>query len=175
MKISLLVLIIFFHAAGFVFGQLYEWTDATGVVNFTDDPDRIPAKYRATVQEREGIKSTPPAADREKSMSSSSEEPSKGAPVLFAGKELTAWKSEYLVRSSEAEALRNQLVKLNEEMIVAKRKKLIYQRDMDRKALAAKQQEISDKEARLAEVEKALAELERSARSAGLPNDWRER
>ncbi len=46
---SILIFFLFSIPAG---AELYEWKDDNGVVNFTDNPDKIPAKYLKRVRKR---------------------------------------------------------------------------------------------------------------------------
>ena len=44
--------------------QLYEWTDEQGRKNFTDNPNRIPEKYRSNTTQLPGVQATPDAIRR---------------------------------------------------------------------------------------------------------------
>jgi hypothetical protein len=46
---------------GLVWGQIYKWTDSQGIAHFTDDPSRIPAPYRSTVEVEKAVAPPVPA------------------------------------------------------------------------------------------------------------------
>src|SRR3989442_1302629 len=61
----LLALVIFVCTAVHASAQLYEWTDEQGRKNFTDDPNRIPEKYRSKATQSPGLLATPEAIRRD--------------------------------------------------------------------------------------------------------------
>src|SRR2546422_10142073 len=61
----LLALVIFVCTAVHASAQLYEWTDEQGRKNFTDDPNRIPEKYRSKASQSPGLQATPDTIRRD--------------------------------------------------------------------------------------------------------------
>ncbi|MEW6681874.1 MAG: DUF4124 domain-containing protein [Nitrospirota bacterium] len=49
--LALAVVITFSLAPAALAGAVYQWTDADGAIHFTDDPGKIPKKFRDTVKE----------------------------------------------------------------------------------------------------------------------------
>src|SRR5689334_15745357 len=80
--IGIMVMVATVHAATF------EWTDSQGGIHFTDDPDRIPDKYRGQARElypqpASGEKDHPPAQQPPPAVASTPDVP-RGAS-LFGG------------------------------------------------------------------------------------------
>ena len=48
---KLVFISVFLIFASPVWATVYKWTDERGVVNFADDPDKIPASYRNSAEE----------------------------------------------------------------------------------------------------------------------------
>lgn len=177
MKPTLFVLLVLLLCSSTAIGQLYEWVDDNGSVNFTDDPDRVPARYRKRVKAREEtLKAEPKPAESTKPQSPPQQEPQvKSGPKLYGGQRLAWWQSSYAGRVSRVEALKADLARLKEEQLVARRKKVTLSRLMDRKALVDKTEEVAAKEAEVRSAEKDLADFRALAESAGLTADMLER
>jgi len=163
------ILLLLFSAAH---GQLYEWTDDSGSVNFSDNPGHVPAKYRGRVKIHE---SAPAEASQRGEAAMEQPQAKREFPLsaveLYAGQPLIWWQSSYAERKGRLEALQRDLARLKDEQVVAKRKKLIFQRHSDRKFLAEKAEAVVAKEQQVKEAEKELADFVASAESAGLPLD----
>ncbi len=52
MKFIFLLLLAGLAFAAPLYGEMYRWTDEKGTVHFTDDPSRIPEKFRANTETR---------------------------------------------------------------------------------------------------------------------------
>ena len=61
----IVVLLLTLFAALTVNAETYTWTDSKGVVNFTDDPTMIPAKFKAKAKKREDITIRNPKVQQE--------------------------------------------------------------------------------------------------------------
>jgi len=146
-------------------GQLYEWTDDRGNVSYTDNPDSVPAKYRSRAKVRdEAMKGkvtdggvVPPAQAEQVKV-----------PDLYGGRPLSWWQASYARKSAELEPLQARLSELKDEQNSARRKKVIYQRPADRRALLVKNQEVEAAEARVKVAEKELADLRSQAENSGI-------
>lgn len=152
--------------------QLFEWTDDRGVVNFTDNPDRVPPKYRGKVRVLEDAKQEPAAREEQQPVVA----PAAAAPAvkLYDGKPAQWWKSQYATNKARVEQLRAKLPGLKEELAIARRKKVTFTRLQDRKAYEAKMNEVAVAEAEIKAAEDDLAAFLVQADQAGLPADWRE-
>lgn len=176
MKTTIFMLLVLFLVVSPAVAQMYEWVDEKGVVNFTDNPVHIPDKYKGKAKKLENMLPTetekapaaPPAAEpqRVRTMRSNDE-------PLYANRPLSWWKSEYDSRKLALENMRNELEKLKEADNVARRKKMIYQRRSDYRALDESKNKIAMQEELIRNAERSLAEFEKYADQAGLPVDWR--
>ncbi len=169
MKLVLQLLVVLVFSSP-VSGQLYEWVDEKGSVNFTDDPDRIPAKYRNRAKPREEtIKASPPEQrNGERGKPSTLPVPPTAGPKYYDGRVLSWWQAEHGNRVRQVEGLKGELARLLEEENVARRKKVTYGRLSDRKRLAEKRDEVAAKEAQVKSAEQDLAEFRAYAERSGL-------
>jgi chromosome segregation ATPase len=154
--------------------DVYEWTDERGVVHFTDNPERVPAKYRQKVQQRESITGEAPKSSPAQPEAPAGSQEAAPKQELFGGHDLNWWRREYSSLSKAVDALSAELAKAREDVTVARRKKLILQRERDRESLAQKKEALAAKETRLSDLQKKLDDLESAAARAGVPARWRE-
>jgi hypothetical protein len=80
-KLAISILIVTFALPYTAVGQIYKWVNDDGTVGFTDDPDKIPAKYRDRIKIEKEIKEEGkniPASGPPKKVESVSK---KGAPI----------------------------------------------------------------------------------------------
>src|SRR5512145_2180412 len=140
---GLFLLVSFFPLNAY--SQLFEWTDDKGGVNFTDNPDRVPPKYRGKVRVLENAKREPTASEEQQPVVA----PPAAAPSvkLYDGKSVRWWKSQYGTKKERVEQLRAMLPGLKEELAIARRKKVTFTRLQDRKAYEAKMNEVAAAEA----------------------------
>jgi Skp family chaperone for outer membrane proteins len=102
----------------------YQWTDDSGAVNFTDNPDKVPAKYRKKVINRDATPEAPPEEPTKKQP----QEAPKAAPQPEAKKQLpdesqqycgqsgTGWKGRFATLRTEIKQLEGSLPGLQEEL-----------------------------------------------------------
>jgi hypothetical protein len=155
---------------------VFEWTDEKGVVHFTDNPERVPAKYRQKARERESINGETPAKPPE-SPQQAVPAPVPTAPVkpeLYGGHDLDWWRNEYRTMTKAISAATDKLAKAKEDLGVARRKKMIFERARDREGYAQRKTDMEAQESRLADLQKQLADLESAADRAGVPPRWHE-
>ena len=55
MKRSVIILALLLFCAAVTYAETFKWIDDQGVVNFTDNPRRVPSKYRGKVKKSEDI------------------------------------------------------------------------------------------------------------------------
>lgn len=157
-------------------GETYEWTDGKGVVNFTDDLDKVPVKYRGKVKTRESIQNgqatepAPSAAQPEPRIAPSP------APVtmVYGGHGEGWWRGEYASLRQGIKAIEKSLAEKREKLAEVKRKRIIYQRTRDRIAYNQLEEEIKNEEAQLKEVQERLDALDSDAARYGVPPGWRQ-
>lgn len=180
-RIMCSVLMVFMGLAGPAWCETYEWTDNKGVVNFTDDLDRVPAKYRNKVKEREPIRSEldaiPPSDGAQPVVKQNDKVPSTPStpPVkAYGGHGQGWWRGQYASLRQGSKAIETSLADKREKLAELKRKRIIYQRTRDRVAYNQMVEEIKSEEAQLKEVQDRLEALEKEANSAGVPQEWRQ-
>jgi hypothetical protein len=156
------------HAAKY----MYEWTDNEGVINFTDNPGNIPAKYLKRVKKRPSIDVktgetaiAPPQA------------PAEGARgetgVLHGGHNEDWWRSEFGKPRDEKKLLEDALPAKRDALEQARRTLAIYPYPPNRQAYYDLLAEIQRDEARIEELNKQLQSLDNEASRAGVPFGWR--
>jgi hypothetical protein len=155
---------------------VFEWTDDKGVVHFTDNPERVPAKYRHKARERESI-SGETSATAPESPQQAVPAPAPPAPVkpeLYGGHDLDWWRNEYRTLTKAISAATDDLAKAKEDLGAARRKKMIFERTRDREGYVQRKTDVEARENRLADLQKRLADLESAAARAGVPPRWQE-
>lgn len=169
-----IVLLLLVAAAGTVLGQTYEWTDTGGVVHFTDNPDKVPRKYRGTVRVRDSLGGAlEEQSPKQQPTPGTIAEPPKGEP-LYGGKPFSWWQGRYRELARERQGAVAQLEELKGKDVAVKRKKLILQRASDRLAVKEVQEEIVSQQERLKSIDEKIGSLEAEALRAGVPSRWRE-
>src|SRR5438093_10447988 len=61
----LLASVIFVFPAIYASAELYEWVDEKGQHNFTDNPNRVPEKYRGNATQSPRLQATPEVIGRD--------------------------------------------------------------------------------------------------------------
>lgn len=180
LRISLVLIIAAMGVAGPSWGETYEWTDSKGVVNFTDDLDKVPAKYRTKVRERESIRSeegaVPPSGGSEPVIQQTGKTPPPSSPsvMVYGGHGQGWWRGQYASLRQGIKAIESSLAEKRDKLAELKRKRIIYQRTRDRVAYNQLEAEIKGDEAQLKEVQERLSALDDEAGKAGVPQDWRQ-
>lgn len=157
---------------------VYQWLDAQGVTHFTDDPDKIPTRYRSRAKELPI--SVEPAAPSSPSPAEVQPVPAPApSPASSAGQESGArgeqfWRSSFAGLRSQLKTLEEALAAKQAKQVELRRKRAIYTRIRDREAVNAMQQEIAADELRVSQLKEKLAELERQADQALVPAEWRQ-
>lgn len=173
MRVVLPVLLLLLQVAvPFAQAAFYQWTDAQGVVHFTDDPDKIPPKYQKKAR-RLNIPDQPAPAPKEPPAPQASPQVSPPKEVIPDGKGEEWWRERYAKFRGELKTLEDGLAQKQTELVQLKRKRTIYVRARDREAVNVMQAEISADEARIAELLNQLAALELEATREGVPAEWR--
>ncbi|WP_298439361.1 DUF4124 domain-containing protein [Geobacter sp.] len=153
-------------------GATYQWVDEKGVVNFTDDPDKIPPKYLKKARKITELSPSAPSGPSQQERGSEPPPP-QPAPTLIGGKDEQAWRARFSSLRAEIKALREGLPAKEEELVQLRRKRVIFKGAPERVAYYAKKEEIEKDEARIKELEAELAALDQEASRAGVPLEWR--
>ncbi len=152
---------------------VYEWLDDQGVTHFTDDPDRVPAKFLKRVKTRDSISRESSRQPETEAVSKPLPAPSLTTVTEYGGHNEGWWRSNFTNLRSEIAALKESLPGKNEELSALLHKKRVYQRASDRTKYNKQQESIESDQAKIVELEQRLATLENEASRAGVPFDWR--
>ena len=153
---------------------VYEWTDEQGVVSFTDDPDKIPLRYRTKAKKQEietqGTVPSPSPGEQPPPVS----EPSASAEqALYNGHDLVWWRSQFKALRDEQKRISDGLPAKREQLSDLHRKRVRFQRSQDRVAYNSLNDEILQDEARLKELQAGIDRLEAEADRFGVPREGR--
>jgi hypothetical protein len=159
---------------GPVHATVYEWTDERGVVSFTDDPDKVPARYRKNMkkQEIETQGTVRPPAPAEQTPVSPAQ-PAPAEQTLYNGHDIGWWSAQFKALRDEQKRISDALPEKRVRLTDLHRQRVFYQRSRDRVAYNALNDEIQQDEARLKELQGSLDRLEAEADRFGVPREGR--
>ena len=165
--------------AGPLWAGTYEWTDNSGVVNFTDDLDKIPAKYRNKARERESFKvgqdETPSSVDSVPVVTPADSTPSSDSDAPgTSDRNQRWWQERFASLRNEIKSIESAIADERQKLIQLKRKRVIYQRTRDRIAYNDMEAKIMTDEERLKEVQERLNALDAEADRSSVPREWRQ-
>jgi hypothetical protein len=147
----------------------YEWTDDGGVVHFTDDQEKIPAKFRKRVKElnigndQNVISPAAPAQGNTPSSVSPPASPSEGS-----------WRLRFANLRKEIKSLEDSLPAMKDQELALNRKRILYGRTSDRIARNNMVESIAKVEERIKALQEELKSLNKEASDAGVPPEWRQ-
>jgi hypothetical protein len=100
-----------------VSAETYSWTDDQGTVHFTEDPGKVPAKYRGKPPAQEEAEPPLPQADPAGKATNGGQLIAPGAgevPAngLYAGKSYDQWQQELVAQETAMTAVRDQINEL---------------------------------------------------------------
>jgi Skp family chaperone for outer membrane proteins len=180
----LLLLLLVFCFSGSANADTYQWTDSQGVVNFSDNPENVPKKYRSKVKVTPSVDSTPNAPNQEKtgkigesgnkSEATTANPGLPAGPNLYGGHDERWWKSRYAAIRSELKNIQDNLPAKRDELDILRRKLRLYTYTRNRIAYQDKLAEIQRDEDRIKALTDQLASLDTEAATAGVPFDWRQ-
>lgn len=119
--------------------ETYSWTDEQGTVNFTEDRDAIPKKYRKKIKRYDEVSAPPSTVVPDDSKKGGAPAPPKSPEAadsssLFAGKSYDQWKQELAEREAVMNELRVRIEQLDGQLkksggpaLLEERKKLVEQ------------------------------------------------
>lgn len=183
MRLTLPLLVLVFSFSGSVNADTYQWVDKQGVVNFTDNPDNVPKKYRTKVKvtpSAEDVKGAQgpaitgtPITPNKKPETTATTPAAAAVPKLFGGHDEAWWKSRYSSLRGEIKSLQDNLPAKREDLEKLRRKLAIYTYARNRVPYQEKLAEIQRDEERIKVLNDQLTNLDTEASSAGVPFDWR--
>jgi bacterioferritin (cytochrome b1) len=175
MKIALLFLVLLLpmHLLA-ADAPFYQWVDSAGVTHFTDNPDKIPAKFRKRAKKmRLPEQSSGAASATPQHAAPAAPAVSVPEPLSFDGQPEQWWRGRFAELRTQLKALQAGLTGKQTKLAELRRKRAIYTRAQDRVALNSMQAEISADEVQIAQLQKQIAELDLQASKAGVPAEWR--
>jgi hypothetical protein len=184
MRLPLLLVAFVLSFSGSSNADTYQWTDSQGVVNFTDNPDNVPKKYRTkakvtpTVDSAKGTQN-PAAAEALPDTGRKPEIPAttpaaSGGAKLYGGHNEGWWKSRYSSLRGEIKNLQDNLPAKRDDLEKLRRKLTLYTYARNRVAYQEKLAEVQRDEERIKALTDQLASLDTEAATAGVPFDWRQ-
>ncbi len=179
MRILSLAMLALFVISGAAGADTYQWVDEKGVVNFTDDPDNIPKKYRKKAKvtrstDKEKSVQQQPAKDTPRQAGAEAAPSASPSQVLYGGHDQAWWKSRYSALRGEMKSIQDNLPGKKQELDELRRKLRIYTYTRNRIAYQDKLAEIQKDEDRIKVLTEQLASLDAEAGIAGVPFDWRQ-
>ncbi|BBA69925.1 DUF4124 domain-containing protein [Geobacter sulfurreducens] len=184
---SIMVLLLVAVLVQPALGETYRWVDERGTVNFTEDPGKVPKKFRKKVtvitdpgsvapEVVESVEEgTQPKASAEGQGTPSqgaselqekqAQQPEKVKKPVYGGKSEDVWKAEF-------GRLRND-IHLYENELADRKAKLANPANMSRGEYLGTQTEVKRIEEKLAGLREKLATLKESAAKAGVPLELR--
>lgn len=154
------------------YAAVYEWVDDKGISNFTDDLDKVPAKYRQKMKKQElDTRGEVRAPSVQQPVEQVSLPPV--SPELPGGHDQAWWNSQFNAIKGEMKVISDNLPQKRDRLAVLRHKRVVFQRGSDRKAYFDLSSEIERDEARLKELQESLAGLEAEADRLAVPKEWR--
>ena len=176
MKLGIVICALMVLTVTSAFGDVYQWTDEKGVISFTDDADRIPAKYRKKARKvvSDPVSSAPATVPSPTPASPESAQPSISREShLYGGHGEDWWRGRFRESREKLQAIQDALPAKRTQLEQVARQRTIYTRTRDRLAYNTLKTEIEQDETTIVSLQKQLEDLEQQASTAGVPFDWR--
>ncbi|QWV95584.1 DUF4124 domain-containing protein [Geomonas oryzisoli] len=165
--ILLSLLLLSLLAPSLVRAAFYQWTDAQGVVHFTDNRNNIPKQYRDKASRVEVSDSAPAVV----SPGATTASPAALAP---GGHDERWWRDRFKALRTELKTLQDQRTGLDQQLVELRRKRTIFQRARDREAINTMEAQISTIDGKISEMLNRIAALDLAAAQAAVPVEWRQ-
>lgn len=153
----------------------YKWVDRNGVLNLTDDPDKVPAEYMKKVRKLPSVKGGEPAVPvpQKEEGNTAGSISSDGEGELHGGHNEEWWRSSFKTINDELKGLKEKLPDKKAQTEIYRRRWRIFMSGARERVEYYKMKEDVEKdEARVTELEAQLAALQENARKAGVPAEW---
>jgi hypothetical protein len=177
-------MVLIFSSTALANADTYKWVDNQGVVNFTDNLDAVPRKYRSKVKVTPSVDTSASAPSQEKAgkivePDKKTEGPAStpGHPEgakLYGGHDERWWKSSYASLRGELKSLQDNLPAKRDDLEKLRRKLVLYTYTRNRIAYQDKLAEVQRDEERIKVLTDQLTSLDTQAATAGVPFDWRQ-
>lgn len=171
MKTASLALLLLLQTATSIAGtSFYKWSDADGVVHFTDDRNKIPAGFRLKARPLD-LGEPEPAAAGNARPPSSPREPASAS--LADGHSEQWWRQRFAALRERIKALQDALPAKQTQLAELRRQRTLYQRSRDREAMNALEASIAADQTAIGELRDQLEALDQDAARAAVPSEWR--
>ncbi|WP_129126279.1 DUF4124 domain-containing protein [Geomonas oryzae] len=149
----------------------YQWTDAEGVVHFTDNRSNIPKQYldrarRVEVSDK-ATTVAPPAGGTVR------QEPQQ-KPAEPGGHGERWWRDRYKALRSELKSLQDGRAGKEQALEELRRKRTFFHKASDRQAINVMEADIAGDDAKISEMLNRIQALDLAAAQAGVPLEWRQ-
>lgn len=148
---------------------VYEWVDDKGVVNFTDSPDKIPARYKGVAREKDLSEEKNVTVIRDEGAPAAPEDQSPQSQS-YGGRNADWWAGAIQAVKAEIRSIEEGLPAKRQELAQVQRRRTLYHKAADRVAINRLTKEIDDNEAKVKELQEKLNELQTKAEEAGVPH-----
>jgi chromosome segregation ATPase len=152
-------------------GEIFKWTDSKGGEHFTDNSDKIPAKYRNKAREMDV---TPVIQETEQPSKSELKSNAPAAQNLIGGHDEKWWRSRYKALRDEMKGIQDNLPEKRDRLNELRRQLYTFSKPSGRIAYNDMYAEIGKDEARITDLQKKLQDLDTSAAKSGVPLEWRQ-
>ncbi|GFO63444.1 DUF4124 domain-containing protein [Geomonas paludis] len=149
----------------------YQWTDAQGVVHFTDNRNNIPKQYRDKAHRVEVSDSAPVVVSPG---ATAAPRPAATPEQAPGGHDERWWRDRYKSLRSELKSLQDQRTALQQQLVELRRKRTIFQRARDREAINTMEAQVSTIDAKISDMLNRIAALDLAAAQAAVPLEWRQ-
>jgi uncharacterized protein YfcZ (UPF0381/DUF406 family) len=178
MKRYLILLILLTFSMPVYAATIYKWVDKDGVVNFTDDYDRVPPFYRDRVQKegREDLQEPVPPAPSPQTPPPKGEEARTdiyGRDEAWFRDKVYLWKEKLNAATENYERAQKEFAE-RAEWLVRVRYGSKTQYEMISYTLSGLTKQLEEYRAQIAEAEKMLDELSKEAERAKANPEWLE-
>lgn len=150
------------------YAAVYEWIDDAGVINFTDNRDNIPEKYRAKARVKDLSQEKNISVLKETSPPPAASGSSAGG-TSYGGHDVEWWSSRLAVVRQEIKGIEDSLPDKREQLLRLQHRRRVFQKSSDRVAYNEMKKEIEADEAKIRELQEKLVRLQNEASAAGVP------
>jgi chromosome segregation ATPase len=168
MKIIILLASILI-ASGIANAEIYQWTDKSGGIHFTDDQEKIPPEYRNKTKE---IDLTPAVEENEPQTNQPDSNMDNSAPS-YGGHDEKWWRSSFRSIREDIKRIQDGLPAKRDRLRELKRVRKLFHKPADRLDINDLENEIKQDEEQIATLEKKLADLDTEASRNAVPLEWR--
>jgi hypothetical protein len=156
--------------SGIANAEIYQWTDKSGVVHFTDNQDKIPPGYRNRAKE---VDLTPAVEEKEPQQAKSPNSSVDSTTSAYGGHDENWWRSRFQSIREDIKKIQENLPAKRDRLMELRRIRMMFGRRSDRIEKQDLLTEIKNDEERIVTLQKELADLDTEASKNRVPLEWR--